>query len=52
MMQYLLHRALVVSVVLVGFAEGFLLPYIVKGIENLVAALLQLPLGYNIQGKN
>lgn len=53
MMQYLLRRAVVVSVALAaGFADGFLLPYIVDGIENLASALLELPLGYMVQGKS
>lgn len=50
MMQYLLRRALVASVALVCFADGFLLPYIVDGIEKFAAGLLDYPIGYKVQG--
>lgn len=49
-MQYLLCRVLLVSVAVAGFADGFLLPYIVDNIKDLVTGVLELPLGYNVQG--
>lgn len=49
-MQYLLRRVLLVGVALAGFADGFLLPYTVDNIKDLVTGVLELPHGYNVQG--